>query len=85
MDKMTLVLPQVGICDSRDPARLLQSKTHSSPNNRVWAWSPLTSLSKNWSGEQAGSEPAHIASYSPQAPGEKNRATLSPSKFPSGQ
>lgn len=52
---------------------------------RVWAWSLLTSLSKNWLGERAGSEPAPIASYSPQAAGEGHQATLSLPKFPYGQ
>lgn len=31
MDRLTLALPQVGICDGRDPARLFSGRTHSSP------------------------------------------------------
>ena len=73
-------LRQPGPCQTLPVRNTFQPRT-----SRVWAWSLLTPLSKNWLREQAGSAPALTASYSPLAARQENQATLSLSKFPSRQ
>lgn len=79
MDTMTPALPQVGICVRRTlPDSFSQKHDRAQEEQGVGVVAEQELV-----GERAGSDPAHTASYSPQAAREKHQATLS--KFPSGQ
>lgn len=83
MDTMTPALPQVGSCVCRTlPDSFSQKHNRAQEEQGVGVVAPDTA-EQELVGEQAGSAPAHTASYSPQAAGEKHQATLS--KFPSGR